>query len=211
MVPLQSDFDHGTQSHVLTCFMFPQQPPADEGGSGCLRHLFYSNLVSWIDFYGGFFPFHSLPFPSLLLNLIHFSYHAFHSFSFLPSPSFNSLPPFPCLPFPLPWFSFHFLSFPFLSFPSFLSFSFSFVSLLSASFVYPTFLPFCSYSLPSISFAFLLFFFHFSSLIFFFKIGLGYIGYMPWKISFTYNSNQKCITYILQLKFTLHLLLTCMI
>ena len=31
MVPLQSDFDHGTQSHVLTCFMFPQQPPADEG------------------------------------------------------------------------------------------------------------------------------------------------------------------------------------
>ena len=31
MVPLQSDFDHGTQSHVLTCFMFPQQPPAEEG------------------------------------------------------------------------------------------------------------------------------------------------------------------------------------
>ena len=34
MVPLQSDFDHGTQSHVLTCFMFPQQPPADEGMVG---------------------------------------------------------------------------------------------------------------------------------------------------------------------------------
>lgn len=33
MVPLQSDFDHGTQSHVLTCFMFPQQPPADEVSS----------------------------------------------------------------------------------------------------------------------------------------------------------------------------------
>ena len=31
MVPLQSDFDHGTQSHVLTCFMFPQQPPVEEG------------------------------------------------------------------------------------------------------------------------------------------------------------------------------------
>ena len=31
MVPLQSDFDHGTQSHILTCYMFPQQPPADEG------------------------------------------------------------------------------------------------------------------------------------------------------------------------------------
>ncbi|XP_022782056.1 leucine-rich repeat-containing protein 7-like isoform X2 [Stylophora pistillata] len=30
MVPLQSDFDHGTQSHILTCYMFPQQPPADE-------------------------------------------------------------------------------------------------------------------------------------------------------------------------------------
>ncbi|XP_078353436.1 uncharacterized protein LOC144638124 isoform X5 [Oculina patagonica] len=33
MVPLQSDFDHGTQSHVLTCFMFPQQPPVDEVSS----------------------------------------------------------------------------------------------------------------------------------------------------------------------------------
>lgn len=30
MVPLQSDFDHGTQSHVLTCYMFPQQPAAEE-------------------------------------------------------------------------------------------------------------------------------------------------------------------------------------
>jgi len=33
MVPLQSDFDHGTQSHVLTCFMFPQQPPVEEVSS----------------------------------------------------------------------------------------------------------------------------------------------------------------------------------
>ena len=32
MVPLQSDFDHGTQSHVLTCYMFPQQPVSEEGG-----------------------------------------------------------------------------------------------------------------------------------------------------------------------------------
>ena len=31
MVPLQSDFDHRTQSHVLTCFMFPQQTVTDEG------------------------------------------------------------------------------------------------------------------------------------------------------------------------------------
>ena len=48
MVPLQSDFDHGTQSHILTCYMFPQQPPADEGiytswftsnQTLCLTHL----------------------------------------------------------------------------------------------------------------------------------------------------------------------------
>lgn len=33
MVPLQSDFDHGTQSHVLTCYMFPQQPVSEEVSS----------------------------------------------------------------------------------------------------------------------------------------------------------------------------------
>ena len=162
MVPLQSDFDHGTQSHVLTCFMFPQQPPADEGGSGCLRHLFYSNLVSGIDFYGGFFPFHSLPFPSSQLDSLFLPFLFFPSFPFFQFPScFPSL--FHCLD--LLFFSLLFLSFHLFSY-----FRFPFLN-----FVYPTFLPFCSYSFPSFSFPFLLFFFHFSSLTFF-KIGLGYMS-----------------------------------
>ena len=31
MVPLQSEFDQLTQTHVLTCFMFPQQSAEEEG------------------------------------------------------------------------------------------------------------------------------------------------------------------------------------